>query len=221
MIDNMMQRLLNDHEIAVAKKIINVALANAADAFSKLAKAKIKLQHVEIPPNIPDNDLKHLISNNDQLYVLITEVKGDIPAESYLVFTNQSADEIVELIMPGAEAKSKEIKEAVLLETDNILAASVITQFSNFFNAHIYGDVPGLVKWNKGKTEEILTEKMQEYSLRVSFKTSFITNGLTIHPEFIWIFTHAFIDYIKWLANNKEACENLMQYDSYLEEFIF
>jgi chemotaxis protein CheY-P-specific phosphatase CheC len=221
MIENNMQRFLNDHEISVAKKIINVALANAADSFSKLAKSKIKLQHVEIPPSTPDNDLKHLISDNNQLYVLITEVKGDIPAESYLVFTNQSAEEFFKLMLPDAKNKSEEIREAVLLETDNILAASVVTQFSNFFKANIYGDVPGLVKWTKEKTEEILTKKMEEFSLRVSFKTCFITSGIEVHPEFIWIFTHAFIDYVKWLANDKEACQSLIQYDSYLEEYIF
>lgn len=221
MIENTMQRYLNDHEISVAKKIINVALANAADSFSKLAKSKIKLQHVEIPPSKPDNDLKHLINDNDQLYVLITEVKGDIPAESYLVFSNESAEEFIRLIMPNANDKSLEIKEAVLLETDNILTASVVTQFSNFFKVNIYGDVPGLVKWTKEKTEEVLTDKLEEYSLRVSFKTSFITSGIEIHPEFIWIFTHSFIDYVKWLANDEEACQGLIQFDSLLEEFIF
>jgi len=215
-----MQRFLNDHEVSVAKRIINIALANAADAFSKLAKTKVRLQHVEIPPAAPDNDLKHLIGDDEQLYVLITEVKGDIPAESYLVFTEKSAGEIVNLIMPNANEKNNEIKEAVLLETDNILTASVVSQFSNFFKVNIYGDVPGLSKWDKNKTEEILTEKMQEYSLRVSFKTSFITDVAEIHPEFIWIFTHTFIDYVKWLANDKDACDKLVTFDSYVEEFI-
>ncbi len=220
MIENTMQRFLNEYEISIAKKIINVALANAADSFSKLANSKIKLQHVEIPPSTPDNDLKHLISDNDQLFVLITEVKGDIPAESYLVFTNQAAEEFIKLIIPDSQNKSIEIKEAALLETDNILAASVVTQFSNFFKVKIYGDVPSLVKWTKDKTEEVLTKKMEEFSLRVSFKTSFITSGIEIHPEFIWIFTHSFIDYVKWLANDTEACQSLLQFDSYLEEYI-
>jgi chemotaxis protein CheY-P-specific phosphatase CheC len=220
MISENMQRFLNEHEVSVAKRIINIALANAADSFSKLAKTKVRLQHVEIPPATPDNDLKHLIDDNNQLYVLITEVKGDIPAESYLVFTEKSAGEIVKLIMHNANQQNTEIKEAILLETDNILTASVVSQFSNFFKVNLYGDVPGLYKWNKEKTEEILTEKMQEYSLRVSFKTSFITDGTEIHPEFIWIFTHSFIDYVKWLANDKIACDKLITFDSYVEEYI-
>ncbi|MGK7396595.1 MAG: chemotaxis protein CheC [Candidatus Cyclobacteriaceae bacterium M3_2C_046] len=214
-----MEKYLTQDEIIIAKNIINISLANAAEAFSKLAKDKVTLQQVEIPPTIPDTDLNHVINSLDKLYVLVTEVKGDLPAESYLVFTQENAALTASHVM-GSHNSNEEMQEAMLLEVDNILTASVVTQFSNFFGKSIYGDVPHLIKLNKTETEEVLTQKMSQYDLRVTFKTCFVTNKLKIHPEFVWIFTQDLIQAVKSLAKDRQAIEELHKYERYLEQYV-
>lgn len=215
----MMEKHLDEREIQFAKKIINISLANAANSFSKLAGEKVCLQEVYIPPLTPDNDLNHVINSEENLYVLHTEIKGELPAESYLIFTPANALSIVSLIT-GTKPETSEYKEAVLLEADNILTASVVTQFSNFFNVAIYGDVPALERRTKSKTEEILSSKMNQYGIRVSFKTCFITKKLKIYPEFIWIFTTDFIDAVKSFAKKEEACSAFNEFEDYLKEYV-
>ncbi len=215
-----MENYFNAREVEVAKSIINISLANAAASFSKLARQKVLLQHVSIPPVTPDYDLNHIIQSDEKLWVLITEVRGDLPAESYLVFTPDNAAAISQLISGDRDQHSIEYQEAILLEVDNILTASVVTQFSNFFQAYLYGDVPGMIHATKSRTEEILSERLNSFGFRVSFKTCFITENLKIYPEFIWIFTIDFINAIKDLASRNNSDQYMLEYDQYLKEYV-
>lgn len=215
-----MHRYLNAEELAVAKMVINLSLANAAESFSKLAKEKVSLQKVEIPPTTPANDLHHTIKSDEKLFVLNTEVIGDLPATSYLIFTPENGRCMTQLVMRDQENISEEFQQAMLLEADNILTASVVSQFSNFFKVNIYGDVPSLTRWSKIQTEQKLNEKMEEYGFRVSFKTAFISENFNISPEFIWIFTHAFIDAVRWLATDEESKKEIQNSEIYLQQYV-
>ena len=214
-----MHRYLTKQEISVAKKMINISLANAAESFSKLAKEKVVLQPVEIPPVEPNNNLNHMVDLEDSLYVLKTVVKGELPAESYLIFTSESADEICRLIIQEPNVND-ELKNAVLLEVDNILTASVVTQFSDYFDLNLYGDVPSLHRWKKKSTEDKLEKKMTEYDIQLSFKTSFITSHFTIFPEFIWILTNKFIDAVKKLSSLENLEKKFKNHEKILMEYI-
>ncbi len=185
-----------------------------------MANKNFQLHSVEIPPTNPANDLKHLIHSDEELYVLVTEIKGEIPAESFLVFTPSNAKEIAKFMLPADVASQDEMIEAVLLEIDNILTASVVTQFSNFFNRKIFGDVPNLMKLNKEEAEHLIEMHMEKYDIRVSFRTSFIADNSNIFPEFVWLFDNTLIDEIKRVASENRVIEGIEKFKEKLSTYI-
>jgi len=110
--------------------------------------------------------------------------------------------------------------EPILMEIDNILTASVVTQFSNFMNIKCYGDVPQLRKLNKNEIENLIRMKMHDLDVRVSFKTSFVADQHNVHPEFIWLFDHSLVDHIRETAKDDEMIASMENHQEKLNTYM-
>ena len=99
--------------------------------------------------------------------------------------------------------------DAILLEMDNIIVASVVTQFSNLFNFKMYGDVPSLTKTVLNGFTQIVesTNKTSKYVLY--FQSEFNTSGMDINPEFIWLLDEKYIEGVKVLSQDKGIIEKM------------
>ena len=90
--------------------------------------------------------------------------------------------------------------EALLKELDNILSAAVITQFSNYMDSTIFGDVPMITHTNQFALKNKITEDFQdegsEYFLVADTQFVF-ENNTSMCPQFIWKLTEGFMEGIK------------------------
>jgi hypothetical protein len=134
--------------------------------------------------------------------------------KSYLLFDQEQAEYIHEVGLPkGIEGeKRKMLEDAILLEIDNMLAAAVITEFSNLMSITMYGGVPAMQKMNEEAVNNLIKKDLKEFVDNESEKYYIIKTNLTyilsknskIKPQFVWIFSEVFINAIKDMVGNKK-----------------
>lgn len=188
-------------EINAAKEIIGIGLSKAAESLSFFMKETITLQQTEFSVSHEKSFSIKDLESHEQLYVLSTEMKGELKGMCYLVFNKEEKDEICKVALPpdifNNPDKLKNMQEPLLLEIDNIISASVITQISNHLNKKVYGDVPSLALMNANELKNIITKQMQPDKLIIGFQTEFISSKSHFNPEFFWILEPNFLDFVK------------------------
>lgn len=193
-------------ECLVAQSVINKGLQNASKALSLLIKEDIRASYIEAE-DISIGKSSSLILNtipNSTLYLLTTEVMGELKGSCCLVFTEQEAAILRETMLPPSIAPSstiyEEMKDAILLEADNIIAAAVITEFANLLNKKMYGNVPHLsILSNEGFKSFIHKTYSNNKSYVINFKTFFSGAQKSFKPFFLWFLEESFIESIKGL----------------------
>ncbi|MBL4648557.1 MAG: hypothetical protein JKY03_02420, partial [Aureispira sp.] len=92
------------------------------------------------------------------------------------------------------------MKDAILLEVDNIIAAAVITQFANLLNRKMHGAVPELSTIDSSSFETVIQKRLDDQSHVINFKTNFSAKEKSFSPMFLWFMNKSFIDDIKKLS---------------------
>lgn len=195
---------ITSQDFNAAKEIIDLGLNKAAESLSFFMKETITLKDVDF--NISKEQfisIKNETSENN-LYVLSTEIKGELKGICYLVFNEDEKDEICKVALPpdifNNPQKLKNMEEPLLLEIDNIISASVITQISNKLKQKVYGDVP---KMKLMKSEDLKNEIIMQMSpdkFIIGFQTEFISSKSNFNPQFFWVLDSKFFECVKKLA---------------------
>ena len=199
---------LSEYELDITKELISIALANAADAFSKMAGEKVLVNQFDLTLGTPHAKAVLPEGFEDALHVLTTEVKGNLEGRSYLVFNQSDTKRICTVFAPGQAAYTGdglgELEEALLLELDNILSAAVITQLSNFLDTFIYGGVPGLRTLSQAEAVSRFGAETQHFDVVFHIHARFKSYRTNLQPSFIWYFKSEFLAAIRALVQNKQ-----------------
>jgi chemotaxis protein CheY-P-specific phosphatase CheC len=199
---------LSEYELDITKELISIALANAADAFSKMAGEKVLVHQFDLTIGAPDAKAVLPEGFEASLHVLTTEVKGNLEGKSYLVFNQSDTKRICKVFAPGQPVYAGEglgeLEEALLLELDNILSAAVITQLSNFLDTFIYGGVPGLRTLTPGEALNRFGAETQHFDVVFHIHARFKSYRTNLQPSFIWYFKSEFLEAIRSLVQNKK-----------------
>lgn len=201
-------------ELDIAKEIINVGLGKAADSFSFFTFDKVIIRGLDFKfKNLEKiNDISNK-SEIETLYVLSTEILGELKGVCYLILSENEVNKLHEVCLPTSIRNNpealKEMGDAVLLEMDNIIVASVVTQFSNFFNYKMYGDVPKLSKTIYKGFEQIVSSANRCSNYFLYFKTEFLSSGLQLNPEFIWLLDEKYYEGVKNIALDEKIIAQL------------
>lgn len=199
---------LSEYEMDVTKELISIALANAADAFSKMAGEKVLVNQFNLTIAPPDGS--PLLSDSQQapMHILTTDVKGTLEGKSYLIFDATDTRRIFKIFAPGKEVAADgsldELQEGLLLELDNILSAAVITQLSNFLDLFIYGDVPGLRTMNRADALACFGKETGHFDVVFHIHARFKSYQNNLQPVFIWFFKSDFLLATRQLVENKQ-----------------
>lgn len=185
-----------DTELKVANDIINTGLLKAAESLSFFMKDKIMLDKTDCCFNKPSVPSDFTTKKGNNVHLLITEVIGELKGVCCLIFNEEEADKLRQTALPE-EIKSNpaimaEMKDGILLEVDNIISASVITQFSNILKHKIYGGVPSIKKITSDEVNQYIKEKLEEDMFVISFNTHFISSNIDFSPQFLWLFDASF-----------------------------
>lgn len=192
---------LNTIELDVANEIMNIGLAKSADSLSFFIKEKILITGCEVEIKNISQDLTAVHVDNDAKFILTTEIIGDLNGAAYLILSQSEADKLVSLSIPADTIKDadkyEEMSRAMLMEVDNIITASVLTQFSNLLNIRMFGGVPMIAVKNKEEIEQQIMHDLKGKEYIVSLKADFECDDVNFKPEFIWLLGIRFLDGVK------------------------
>jgi len=178
--------------------MLNKGFENAAHSFSKMINRKVRICTSQSVVIHHQSDFSYVSEDHDEVYVLITQLMGDFSGKSYLIISHEEAEEIFKS-MSAQQAFDEKLRDALLLEIDNILSASVISSISNEMNSVVYGDVPKLRKMHSNDLHDFLNEghdSHEAYSIVYSVATFKFDNRDKIHPQFIWKLSSKVFDLI-------------------------
>ena len=172
----------------------------AASSFAGFINRKISLAHSNIILISHDDQFSYLSGEEGTLSVLTTEIIGELSVLSFLILSDAESNEISRAVSPDKDL-SPQLQEALLLEIDNIISASVIAQLANALQIEIYGDVPSLQHVDADNIQEFLRRRVADNPGQLSTiicNTTFVLNDKEhIHPQFVWKLNARIIDVIR------------------------
>ena len=196
-----MMKNLTSQEIDVAKTIISAGLVKSAESLSFFMNETITLKDFDAEKQLDNPPLELSKKDENNIHLLTTKVIGEMKGICCLIFSEEEADHLRQAALPQEILDSPEMMEemsdGIMLEVDNIISASVITQFSNLLKVKIHGGGPSLKKVTSKEMEEFITGEVDQELYLISFKTSFESSKANFNPEFVWLFDNTFIDCIK------------------------
>jgi chemotaxis protein CheY-P-specific phosphatase CheC len=191
----------------IANEIVNLGLQKAAESMAFFTKEKVEIKGIDVTQEkIEKIDEVFPCESNELKYVLTTEVKGDLKGVCYLIFSEIEVQKILGVSLPTSILEDPEklavMGDAILLEMDNIIVASVITQFSNSFKYKMHGAVPRLSKEDCQGFKTLMKAENAGRKQFVYFKSALHTKELDISPDFLWVLDENFMEGVKAYAAN-------------------
>lgn len=201
---------LNKIELDAAHEIINIGLSKSADSMSFFLGSRVLIKSFDIEFKDLNKEMWLPNRNDNQLHVLQTEIKGDISGKCFLLFTEEEKERFAQKGIPESYRSDKEkydeMAKGLLLEADNIITASVLTQFANLLDIKIYGDVPNYSYQTLGEFSNSVNHQSNEKYHLMCFNAFFETDIEDYKPEFIWLLDKTFLEKIKeWVKSYAEV----------------
>lgn len=198
-----MATILDQLDLDYTKEIISIGLAKSADSLSFFLNEKVYIHLQDLKFNENNYFPLSKKNNTNNSYLLTTYVKGEFQGKAYLVFSEKEVNKLLVKNFPANILENPTEKANIindfLLEIDNIISASVITQFANLLKRNIYGDVPQLNIMPSSKLNDFLCESNTGELKIFYFNTKFITKNIDISPEFIWLLDDRFFNQVNQL----------------------
>ena len=198
----------NTQEMQTARNIISAGLVKAAESLSFFMNETITLNEVDQDDQFSVHTIEIEKKNQSNIHLMITKVIGELNGVCCLIFSEEEADQLRNTALPPEVLNSPEMmaemSDGIMLEVDNIISASVITQFSNMLKVKIYGGVPALRKVDSVELENYLQNEINNELYLISFKTKFKSSHVSFAPEFIWLFDNTFVESIKKFSATAE-----------------
>lgn len=198
----------NQKEMQAARNIISAGLVKAAESLSFFMNETITLNEFDQEESLSVNAIEIEKKNQSNIHLMITKVIGELNGVCCLIFSEEEADQLRNTALPPEVLNSPEMmaemSDGIMLEVDNIISASVITQFSNLLKVKIYGGVPALRKVDSVELENYLQNEINNELYLISFKTKFKSSHVSFAPEFIWLFDNTFVESIKKFSATAE-----------------
>lgn len=196
--------VFNKTEMQTAESIINQGLSSAAETLTFFMKEAIVVEQIGVK-NLGIADKTPLkLTFTGHAHLLTTEVVGDLEGFCCLIFNEQEAEMLQKAALPPEVINDpvlfETMKDAILLEVDNIIAAAVITQFANLLNRKMHGSVPELSSIDSSAFEAFIQSRLDDKSHVINFKTTFSAKEKSFSPMFLWFMNKPFIDEIKKLS---------------------
>jgi chemotaxis protein CheY-P-specific phosphatase CheC len=167
--------------------VMSKGFERAATSFSQLINRPVKIINSQSILIKNEEAVSYISEESGDLSVLVTQIIGDITGKSYLIFNQDESKEIFRALKTSVINES--LNEAFLMEIDNIISASVISELSNSIELEIYGDVPKLTKIHSSDLHAFMNKDgvANDHSSVIFCNTTFqFDEHDRVHPQFIW-----------------------------------
>ncbi|WP_258102972.1 hypothetical protein [Marinoscillum sp. MHG1-6] len=196
---------LNQAEFEIASKLVFDGMSMAKKSMEQILQSPISIVKVDYSHDVKEALPKYNGAKDETVHLVKTELMGELKGTSHLIFNEDEVDKIYRACLPASiiesdSPESKMMKMGFLTEVDNMMAAAVITEFSNFLGLEIYGMVPSLHVMHDHEVNQFLEEDTRDFDSLIRFKANFKGLELDISPDFIWVFHEEFMNKIKDLV---------------------
>lgn len=192
----MIQSQFSIEQSYLINDITNIALGNVASALSTVLKDEILVRNVV--------EVKHFESAQllrqdykENVFVLTTDIIGDMKADTMLIVHGEDVQGIIKKTLPTTEWGKKQMREAMLLELDNILIAAFVTKFANLFNNKIHGHVPHIEEMSIEDFSTHIKQKETQPNVSYALKAELGAFKSRINLELICMFDKSLISFVK------------------------
>lgn len=175
--------------------LMNSGFKRAALSFASVVGKSVRMTNSNSVLVRHDNDFSCYSEERGDLVVLTTQIIGAISGKSFLIFSDEESKEVFKSL----KSNDEQLKEAFLLEIDNIISASVISELSNALNIEVYGDVPHLNRVHSRDLQDFMNKEIKKddpSSMIVANTTFQFDKGDKVHPQFIWKLSSKVFDII-------------------------
>lgn len=192
---------LKDNEMQVATKLIFDGLSMAKSSMEQVLQSPITIEKVDFGQK--EQVLPHIVEKADEkVHIIKTALMGELKGSCFLVFSENDVNRVLKACLPenvisDDSAEGNMMKMGFLTEIDNMVAAAVITEFSNFLKMEIFGGVPSLHIKKSAEVNDYIKSDISELDQIIHFKAIFNGEELNISPDFIWVIHQKFVDKIK------------------------
>ncbi len=207
---------LNHIETDVAKEIINIGLGKAADSLSFFSQQKVIIRNSNLVLKNMEEARDLSKKTGDKIHVLTTDIVGELSGVCFLIFNEKEVNKLLKISLPASILEDEEQKlimsDAILKEADNIITASVITQFSNLLKFNIHGGIPNMDIMSEKEVSAFLLSRATDSKYFLQISAQFHTEEVDFSPEFIWFLDSKFIDGIKEFVKGESYLDKLNEY---------
>lgn len=169
-------------------ELAEASLKRAAESFGFMIKEEVTVSEISIQNIEPDGKWGDLVA--DSMYLLTTEMIGDMKGKSYLLFDKEIANQVFYLCTGLKVGDTSLTVDVVLKEIDNILSASMISEIADKLKVTIYGDVPYCYDYTKDQIKTTVNNDLknyhvdsEQYLINCNLNTS--KSNLVVH--FFWV----------------------------------
>lgn len=198
---------LTEKEMSVAVELVNKGLNRAAVSLKMILNSSIEVSNIDFDIQVLNDEPQYSSKEDSEIHILRTELAGEMKGVCHLVFTSEEVNKIYHKCLPESvinsdKEDSQVMRLELLKEIDNIMAASVITEFANGLDVGIYGNVPSLHVMEASEVNKYIHMESMKLSPLIQFSSVFHTDDVDIKSDFVWLLEEAFINKIKNLALN-------------------
>ena len=144
--DSTGEMTLTDMELDALKELGNIGTGHATTALAEMTGVRIAISVPEIGV-IPITEIPGLVGGEEMMAGLFFELSGDTTDYIQLLFTQDSALALVDILMGrevGSSATLSEMDESALMEIGNILTSSFATAWADFLGISLITSPPTL-----------------------------------------------------------------------------
>ncbi|MCS6833011.1 MAG: hypothetical protein NZ521_05520 [Flammeovirgaceae bacterium] len=190
-----------------------IALNHASAAMSQALKDDVFIKTLEEYPVLSPEENQE----RKQCYVLHTEMQGDFTADTFILVSEISEAKIAEKLLPPDLLGQWEMREASLLELDNMVIAALVTIYANLLKTKVFGQVPSL---SRCPSDELLKKfHKKDNASPYSFRAKLIAFHSRITMEIIVIFNASLL---KVLENSRKqtSSEKIEHKENFVKGFF-
>jgi hypothetical protein len=119
--------------------------------------------------------------------ILHSDIIGQLSGKSYFMLDQAEADLLFRKNFAVQEGKApdKAMFDGFLLELDNIITASVVTEFANKLRVKVYGGVPHIFYMSTADKAPLTLPEPPPYF--INFSCRYKMEGVEFSPVFFWV----------------------------------
>lgn len=180
---------LSELQIDALREVGNIGAGNAATALSQMIQKKVDMAVPQIDIMSIHDVIKKIGNEEDKVIAIVLRIFGDAPGNVAFILTEESANNILEMLMGTASLEAlTEIQMSALQEIGNILTGAYLNSIVRMTNLVMIPSVPAISSDMLSSLIISLFMESEQYEEHImSIEAKFIEGMKDISGHFFYI----------------------------------